>query len=61
MRVILRAVFWSMESKQSQVARILNTTSASFFSGLHENDQTSLIGVLEDYFYEKSTEGMHGY
>ena len=35
-----------------QVAKILNSTSASFFSGLSTSDQTSLVDVLEDYFYD---------
>lgn len=48
-----------MESKQAQVARILNSTSSSFFSGLDKDDQTSLFRVLEDYFYDRSTDVMH--
>ena len=43
------------------VARILNYTSASFFfEGLHSQDDESLLRVLQDYFYDSSTqnEGM---
>jgi hypothetical protein len=47
-----------MESKQSQVARILNSTSNAFFTGLDKEDQSSLCGVLEEYFYENDAEGM---
>jgi hypothetical protein len=68
-----------MESKQSQVARILNSTSNAFFNGLDKErfgavepprthwkklytpcylweDQSSLCGVLEEYFYENDAE-----
>ena len=47
-----------MEIKQAEVAKILNSSSGSFFSRLDKGDQASLFGVLEDYFYEKNTEGM---
>ena len=33
-----------------KVAKILNSTGASFYSGLNTEDQTSLLDVLEDYF-----------
>ena len=46
-----------MASKQAQVVRILNSAGGAFFSGLTRDDQSSLFGVLEDYFYEKNTEG----
>ena len=46
-----------------KVAKILNSTGASFYSGWNTEDQTSL-DVLEDYFYdaneqEKGTEKKH--
>ena len=43
----------TMEAKQSQVARILNTASSAFFTGLDKEDQNSLFGVLEEYFVRK--------
>ena len=33
-----------------EIAKILNSTSTSFFSGLEEDDQSSLFDVLADYF-----------
>ena len=49
-----------MASKQSSsasgVANILNYTSASFYNGLHSQDQESLLEVLEDYFCDSSTQ-----
>ena len=33
-----------------QIAKILNSTSTSFFSGLNAEDQTSMFEVLTDYF-----------
>ena len=38
-----------MEAKEARYFRILNSTAGSFFSGLNERDQTSLLGVLEDF------------
>ena len=32
-----------------KVAKILNSTCASFYLGLNTEDQTSLLDVLEDY------------
>ena len=45
-----------MESKQAQVAKILNSVGGAFFSGLDKDDQNSLLDVLEDYYYDKNTE-----
>ena len=42
----------TMSSSLKRVARILNSTSASFFTGLSASDQTSLLDVLEDYFFD---------
>ena len=33
-----------------KVAKILNSTSASFFTGLEQEDQSSILDVLADYF-----------
>ena len=33
-----------------QVAKILNSTNTSFFTGLNAEDQTSMLEVLTDYF-----------
>ena len=33
-----------------KIAKILNSTSTSFFSGLGEDNQSSLFDVLADYF-----------
>ena len=33
-----------------RVGKILNSTSASFFTGLKQEDQSSILDVLADYF-----------